>query len=255
MKRFTLAIMILCLIISSAYGEARVFVDYPTLGECTGNDVRIRSKPNTNAKILGKLNEYDRVIVLGKVKSGKDTWYEIEHPTEKGKAYVFGKYLVPAYRQEYQRSPQAKMWINMQMTYGQKPEKISALLGNPRKNTRNNVYGISFVTCEYGDYRVLYVDNTEYVKGYLKGIDVKRGSTPFGNIHIGDSTRKLRRELGDPDDENDSSWEYNFRLYGYEADVDELVDMCIVKFTIKDAKISRMYCYKFENGEEEDIKW
>ena len=160
MKRITLAI-ILCLITSYVWGEARIFVNYPTLGECIGDGVRIRSKPNTESKILGKLNEYDKAIVLGRVKSGKDVWYEIEAPTEKGKAYVFGKYLMPAYRQEYQRSKQAKMWIDIQLTYGQNPEKILALLGKPNKLTRKNDDGIPLVTGDWEDYRVLYVDNNE----------------------------------------------------------------------------------------------
>ena len=99
-------------------------------------------------------------------------------------------------------------------------------------------------------------DNFEGRTGYLKSLEVESGNKPFGNIHIGDSTDKLRRELGDPVNESGSLWEYEIYLYGYhEGYVEELVDACIFRFGIEDGRISRMYYYNHENGEDGETKW
>ena len=70
MKKKILLAFVLCVaVVASAWGEARIFAEYPTLGECTGDNVRIRSEPNTNSEIVGRLNEYDKIIVLREVRT------------------------------------------------------------------------------------------------------------------------------------------------------------------------------------------
>ena len=257
MKAKILSAFLLCLIAAScSWGEARTFVEYPTLGESTGEGVRIRSDTNTNSEIIGKLNEYDKIIVLQRVKAGNDAWYEVDNPLGERKAYVSAKYLAPAYRQEFQRSKGAKLLTEIRLAYGTTAEKMMALSGRPEKLTRNDNDGIPLITLDWGDYRALYWATLEDRTGYLKSLEVKSGSRPFGNLRIGDSTEKLRSELGSPTNENASLWEYEFYLYGYDyGTVDELVDMCIFRFTIEDGKISRMYYYNHENGEDGEEKW
>lgn len=254
-SKISSAILLCLIVVSCAWGEARTFVEYPTLGECTGNNVRIQSKPSTNSEIVGKLDEYDKIVVLGRIKAQSGVWYEVDNPTGEGEAYVFGKYLVPAYRQEFQRSKGAKLLTDIRLTYGPTPEKMLALSGKPRKLTRRDRDDIPFVIGDWGDYRVFYWDTVEERAGYLKSLEVKSGSKPFGNIFIGDSTNKLRRELGDPKNESDTLWEYEFLLYGYDEDADELVDTCILRFTIEDGRVSRMYYYNHENGEDGEEEW
>lgn len=242
--------------VSSAWGESRIFVEYPTLGECTGDSVRIRSETNTKSKILGALNEYDKIIVLDKVKSGKDVWYEVDNPAGDEKAYVFGKYLAPAYRQEFQQSGAAKILTDIRLTYGSTPEKMSILSSKTKKLThKKSETGFPITIADWGDYRAFYFDSCEERPGYLKSLEIKSGRKSFGNIYIGDSVNKLREELGEPENENENLWEYNFYLYGYDEDVDELVDNCIFKFTIKDGKVAGMYYYNHENGEDGEEKW
>lgn len=256
-KKILLAVFLCAMAVSCAWGEEKIFVEYPTLGECTGDNVRIRNKPNTNSEIIGRLNEYDKVIVLRKVKAKSGVWYEVDNPTGDGEAYVSGKYLVPAYKQKVQRSNGAKILTDMRLTYGATPEKMSALSGGTGEITRrNSETGYPFVIGNWGDYRALYWDTVDGRTGYLKSLEVNRGSKTFGNIRIGDSTDKLRRELGNPEKEEGGLWEYDIYLRGYhEGYVEELVDSCIFRFSIEDGKISRMYYYNYEDGEESEEKW
>ncbi len=252
-----LAVLMCVIPASLACGEAKIFVGYPALGECTADSVMIRTSPDTNAKIIGRLNEHDKIIILRKTKDKSGTWYEVDNPTGEGEAYVPGKYLTPAYRQEFQRSAGAKILTDIRLTYGATPEKMSALSGGNVKLSRiDSNTGFPFVVADFGDYRALYRDNFEGRTGYLKSLAVKSGNKPFGNIHIGDSTDNLRRELGDPVNESGSLWEYEIYLYGYhEGYVEELVDACIFRFGIEDGKISRMYYYNHENGEDGETEW
>ena len=258
MKKKILLAFVLCVaVVASAWGEARIFAEYPTLGECTGDNVRIRSEPNTNSEIVGRLNEYDKIIVLREVKAKNGVWYEVDNPTGEGEAYVFGKYLLPAYKQEFQRSKGAKLLTDIRLTYGSTPEKMLALSAKPQTLTRKK-HDTDFpvVIGDWGDYRSYYWDNYEGRTGYLKSLEVKSGNKSFGSLHIGDSTSKLRRELGDPENESETLWEYEIYLYGYhEGYVEELVDSCIFRFSIEDGRISRMYYYNHENGEDGEEKW
>ena len=255
-NRILFAILFCVIAVSNAFAEARIFVEYPTLGECTADNVRIRTEPNTNSEIIGKLNEYDKIIVLRKVKSGNNLWYEVENPTGEGEAYVFGKYLLPAYRQEFQRSKGAKFLTDIRLTYGSTPERMLALSSKPKKLTRSNHdTGFPVVIGDWGDYRVFYWDTVDERAGYLKSLEVKSGNKPFGSIHIGDSTEKLLRELGSPANKSKNLWEYEIFLYGYDEEADECVDSIIFRFTIDDEKVSRMYYYNYEDGEDALIMW
>lgn len=256
-KKISLAILLFVMAVSCAWAEEKIFVEYPTLGECTADNVILRSKPDTSAKIIGRLNEFDKIIVLRNVKAKDGVWYEVDNPAGKEEAYVSGKYLVPAYKQEFQRSAGAKVLTDIRLTYGATPAKMRALSDGTGKITRRESNtGFPFVVADWGDYRVLYWDTFEGRTGYIKSLEVKRGNKSFGNIHIGDSTDKLRRELGDPVNENGSLWEYEIYLYGYhEGYVEELVDACIFRFSIEDGKISRMYHYNHENGEDGEENW
>lgn len=259
MKRFVLIVTVLAVVmaVSCAQAEEKIFVEYPTLSECTEDNVMIYSKSNTNAEIIGSLNEYDKIIVMRSVKAKDGLWYEVDNPTGEGEAYVFGKYLAPAYRQEFQRGKGAKILTDMRITYGSTPEKMLSLSGKTGSiSRRNSETGFPFVIGDWGDYRALYWDTVDGRMGYLKSIEIRSGNKPFGNIHIGDSTEKLRRELGNPENESSTLWEYEIYLYGYhEGYEEELVDACIFRFSIDDGKISRMYYYNHENGEDGEEKW
>ena len=95
-----LAVCMMMCVISSA-GFARELYDYepieefPADGVCTGDNVRFRSGPGTNYKVLGKLNEDDNVVVRGSKTVKGDLWYKIDDPRrgKRGTVWVASWYI------------------------------------------------------------------------------------------------------------------------------------------------------------------
>ena len=215
-KKITLIALLIALFASCTESSAQ----YPTIGQCTGNNVRVRSEPNTASEILGSLNEYDNVIVLDSVKSGRNIWYEIDNNQNLDKAYVFGKYI----ELRQQISPLEKLLIDLKLTFGATPQKATLLDGTykTRDISRTDEGNLLHIAIDLGDYQLMYLD------GELVDAEVRRGDKPFGSIHVGDSTETLRRELGEPADKSEYSWEYQ---YG---------EMTFITFMLKDDRITNM---------------
>ncbi|MBR2208025.1 MAG: SH3 domain-containing protein [Synergistaceae bacterium] len=234
-KVITLTFILFTLMTSAAWAG---FVDYPTLAWCNAESVRLREAPNTKSKILGKLSEWDFLIVLSDTRVNGQLWYEVDHPTKKGHAYILGKYLTPCFVEECQRKTLTKLMMNIELTYGHNVEKTIALLGEPKKriSKKSEYSDYQRVTLDYGDYSVSYIDNDLLVE-----VDVNRGDMPFGNFVIGDSEQKLLSLLGKPLNEKDFSsdgaviWQYNINL-----DYEEIIETSFVNFIIKNGKIVSM---------------
>ena len=75
--------------------EAAHAAAYPTAGTCTGDNVRLRSSPNSEGtkNIVGRLNKGDAVLVFGEVFANGDMWYQAARPDGKGKAWISARYL------------------------------------------------------------------------------------------------------------------------------------------------------------------
>ena len=70
--------------------------EFPADGVCRGDNVRFRTGPGTNYKILGKLKEFDRVVVRGSRWINGDVWYKIDDPRgRRGTVWVAGWYIEP----------------------------------------------------------------------------------------------------------------------------------------------------------------
>lgn len=210
------------------------FSAFPTWGLCTGDYVRMREEPDTESEIRGRLNTDDRVVVLGQTSVNGQTWYEVEHPTDEGSAWVFGKYIHAAYEEEYQEDPMRQLLVKLNITFGATPDKARALFGKPTKQKRE-------VIGSEGD--IVRINMTwsghdaEYLNGHLTGVNVTKGKTPFGNIRIGNKVDKLEDELGKPKDSSDESWTY------------QAGEMDYITFTIEDGKITEMnYQYYYDIG-------
>ena len=130
--------MLFIALIASASWADRVPVlsEFPTLGRCNGNGVRLRADTDTKSTILGKLDDGDIVVVLDETLAHGDTWYEVDHPTKNGKAWVFGKYLEAVYEESYQANPKHQLIMNVYLTFGMTPEKAIALSGKPKDLAR-----------------------------------------------------------------------------------------------------------------------
>ena len=202
------AALLLC---ASACGASHRFAEFPALGVCTGDYVRYRSRPDTNADIWGRLHTGERVIVEGQTRVNGEVWYEILPKDAQDSAYVFGKYLVPCYDEEVQKSPAGKLIVQVLQTYA------------PYKD--NDYWGEYDGEFEYPEVKRTYDD-----KGWLVKVEAWQPNKDFGfgEIYIGDSAGKLTRILGEPDTRSASEWEY------------EAGDFAIFVFRVKDGKITRM---------------
>ena len=107
------------------------FVYYPTLGLVTGNNVRLRNNPGTEGtEIVGMVSAL-HLVVLGETSVEGDRWYEVEHPTAAGTAWIFGQYLQPVYEEGQQESIRARFLTNLSSTFGSITEKALLLFGKP----------------------------------------------------------------------------------------------------------------------------
>ena len=211
--------------------------DYPTLGWCTGNSVRLRDTPGTGkeSKILGKVNDFDLLIVLGETSVKGETWYEVEHPRQKGTAWIFGKYVATD-EGDAVGTPAYDMAVRIRMTFGQTPEKAKALLGKPKKETKDKFWfdpaaqNYTEAVLEYPDFKLRYVQDK------LQRVEVAGGAMSFGDIRVGDGVESVRDVLGPPQEEGDEG-------LTYEVDpVEQLL------FEERDGKVFKMTWVQYLDG-------
>ncbi len=183
MKRIFFVILIALLFLPVHSECAERFATFPALGRCTGTHVRYRDSPGTDGEIIGRLNSPERVIVTGKTVKGGDLWYEIEAPRAEAIAFVFGKYIEPVFDERTQKSELCRMLVSMFQTYGITKEK--AMFNN----------GPS-VEIEHTDDAGIFQ------------LDVWEKGCSFGDMNIGDDKEKLRSILGEPDNTNNTQWQY-----------------------------------------------
>ena len=204
MRKVISSVLVLLLCSSACYASSR-FVAFPTVGVCTGDYVRYRARPDTNADIWGRLHTGEKVIVDGQKRVNGEVWYEILPKNAQDSAFVFGKYLTPYYDEATQKSPAGKLIIQVFQTYA--PDQ-------------DNDY--------YDGDDSPEVKRTYNKQGWLVKVEAWKPGCTFGDIEIGDSTSKLTRILGDPDTKSASEWEY------------EAGDYAILAFRVKNGKITRM---------------
>jgi len=181
---------------------------FPDLAMCRGNKVRLRENPDTNSKIIGQLNENTTFILLDAKEVNGEKWYLIDHPSKKGSAWIFGKYVEKYYKfKDCDYTPAHEIAMQLRLDYGITPEKTRALLGKPLK-TLKDAHG-NFAGLKYKDYDLYYehYDDSGYnIKqiqvGY--GDDEGKAKGNFGPIKIGDDKTKLFKIFGNNirDEEN-----------------------------------------------------
>ena len=235
-SRFLLASLIAVLFSSVAYADRIPLpVNFPTLGQCTGNSVRLREDPNTDSEILGKLNMNDSVVVLDKFITDGETWYEVDHPTEPGSAFVFGKYIEATFAENYQDNPLHKLIMNLYLTFGITPEKALKLAGKPKSREDETIGGsdgFERVRMEFNDFRL------EYVADFLMGVSVDKGKKSFGAIKIGDSAEKVINTFGTPTDDSPNNLMY------------QESEMVYINFELQNRKVSHMHYQVYYDIEE-----
>ena len=96
-----LAVCMMCVMSMAVFAEDEydppIIEEFPAYGRCIGDNVRYRSGPGTNYKILGKINEDDEVLVHSLRRDSEGSvWYKIDDPKGKKRTvWIAGWYIEP----------------------------------------------------------------------------------------------------------------------------------------------------------------
>lgn len=194
-------IIFFVLIASAAFA-----IDFPEIGFCIGDGVRLRERPDTDSKILGKVNEGNMLVLLGEIKASGSKWYKIEHPTKKGIAWIFGKYIDTS--RSYNTDTEAyRTLVQIIKSCGVTPEKARAILGKPKRAKKQKFFFDP--AQQYFHEEVLEYSGftLQYIEGRLRHVDAKNNFS-FGDIEIGDTTARVLEVLGEPDGKGNEGWSY-----------------------------------------------
>lgn len=176
-------ILLLMILSGSAFGA-----EYPELGVCIGDNVRLREAPGTDGKIIGRADTGTRFVILGEVYSDGQKWYEIDHPVKKGTAYIIARYANCGwYYGDYGKViPTGKDFVEVRLTFGIYQEKARALFGEGKKDEFGNLVYSGF-TLRYDD------------EGTIQQVEINKRGYAAAGVQVGDSIKKLL-QLGMPED-------------------------------------------------------
>ena len=185
------ALIFILIFCGTAYAEK-----FPDLGECTGNSVRLREEPDTESEIIGQVNKGDSFILLDVKKADGEKWYLIDHPTKKGSAWIFGKYVRKYYGlKDSDYTPAHVICMQVILDYGITPEKARTLHGKPLE-VLHDIYG-NFRGLKYDGFELSYNEEKGYLSDVTVGFEDDGSRTGnFGEIKIGDDIKKLREIFG-----------------------------------------------------------
>ena len=181
--------------------------EYPAIGICLGNGVRLRDAPGTNSKVIGGVNESQKLILLEETNFNGDVWYKVEHNTRAGTAWIIEKYIEV---DDNERTPAFETEIKIFRTFGLTPDKTKILLGKPVKILNEKFIFEPAGNDELNEEIFNYDGcSVRFVNGNLRHIEIsnKNKKYSFGNIKLGDTKNKLLKILGKPSDEN-AGWSY-----------------------------------------------
>ena len=170
MKRAVIALVILLALCGASLG-----MSFPEIGVCNGDGVRLRAKPGTKGKVIGRVDAGTQFVVLGESLSGGQKWYRIDHPTQEGTAYISAQYVNGYYNAGELAA--GETLAGVRLTLGITPEKTRVLLGKPLKSESGYM--------EYDGCNLWYED------GYLRRAEVYKRGYRLGDFQVGDSLRKL----------------------------------------------------------------
>lgn len=183
MMRKVIAVM--CVLVLCGTAQA---MQYPELGVCTGDNVRLREDPGTSGRVIGRADAGTQFIVLGEMYVDGQKWYEIDHPTKEGTAYIISRYVNGWYNNG--DIPLGEVCAEVRLKFGITPEKTRALFGKPE-----SVQGED----EFTRYKYPGLD-VHFESGTLSYVEIRRKGLPIHGIEYGDDARKLI-SLGMPEDE------------------------------------------------------
>ena len=163
-------------------------VEYPELGVCIGDNVRLREDPGTDGKIIGRADTGTQFVILGETYVDGQKWYEIDHPTKKGSAYIIAKYTNYGWLHGNNGViPTGKDFIDVRLTFGIYPDKARALFGKGTKDEFGNLV--------YSDFTLRYDDEAMPA---IHQVQINKRGYAVAGVQVGDTIKNLLR-LGMPE--------------------------------------------------------
>lgn len=180
MKKLVCSLVILLGLSAVSFGA-----EYPEIGVCMRDNVRLREDPGTDGKIIGRADIGTQFVILDEIYSDGQKWYEIDNPTQEGNAFIIAKYVNYGwYRGNDGAINTGKDFAEVRITFGITPEKTRALLGsNPKVHDE---------TLEYPGI------NLSYDEGYLSTVELTKKGYAIAGMEVGDPITKLI-EMGMPE--------------------------------------------------------
>ena len=165
--RKMLAVLVVLCCCGSAFAA-----NFPEIGICTGERVRLRASPGMKGKFLGFVEpDRNRFVILGEVHADGLKWYKLDHPTARDTAYIAGQYV--------KILPVSEAFAEVRLTFGISPEKTRAICGAPTSE------GSEFL--DYSERYYLWYD-----KNGLRMADIhENGRKEIAGIRLGDDAEKL----------------------------------------------------------------
>ena len=203
MKRIVFALMFIVMSVSSAS-----CTEYPALGMCTANYVRYRDEAGTDSEILGRIHEYQNVIVLSEARHKGEKWYMIDNPVDDGEAWVSAKYI-DIYEPGNESKRLYAFKVSIMQNFGIRPEKTRVLLGKPKRVKKDKFFfepanqNLKEETLQYDGCLLQYVEDS------LSTVEVTKEDYAFGDVHVGDSKQAVLDIFGKPEGGTESdAWLY-----------------------------------------------
>ncbi len=220
MKKIIFALMFVIVCTGSAS-----CTEYPAIGMCSANYVRYRDKAGTDSEILGRIHEYQNVIVLSEARHKGEKWYRIENPIDKGEAWVLAKYIY-IYEPENESKRLYALKVNIMQNFGIRPEKTRVLLGKPKRVKKDEFYfepaeqDLREETLQYEGCRLVYIEDA------LSTVEVTNENYAFGDLHVGDTRQVVLDTLGTPEADNPDLWLYrlnDLEMINFEFNKDDRI--------------------------------
>lgn len=193
--------MIMCMLMA---GCAFANENYPALGTCTGDAVRLREAPNTSSKILGKVNDSQPLVLLGERRVKSEIWYHIDNPLDDGEAWISGRYV----EKNEEFSPAFRTGVTIRLNFGTTPKKMRMIFGRPSDSEKGTFF-FDPAQKNYTREILTYPGFTaSFTEGRLTRVEVSKKGYSFGEIEVGTEIQTLLDTLGKPSVNKDNRYIY-----------------------------------------------
>ena len=180
-------------------------MNFPELGVCTGDNVRIRASAGTKGKVIDRADAGTQFIILGETRANGKKWYRIDLPKKKGSAYIAAEFVAGWYSEG--KIPVGRDFAEVRLNFGITPEKTRLLLGKPIEERGQDEFN-------YLTYRGCDVHFTEQ---HLSGVHVHKKGYEIAGCQVGDNAMKLV-VFGMPDDELPDLTDEKYKNWDAEED-------------------------------------